>query len=117
MPHAGRDVPVDGAEVVPLLVSPDLGELDALAPEHGAVLTGEKRVDQRACPELDPLDLPEHCGGHGPPADAARGRHGAQTIFALGRHGTPTASRILAITWWSSISSAPASEASNPRGR
>src|SRR3989442_14318143 len=76
MPHPGRDVPVDRAEVIPLLVGPHLRELDALAAEHGAIVPGEEGVDESPGAELDPLDLPEDLGSDCPAARPDRGRRG-----------------------------------------
>ena len=98
MAHPRRDVPVDGPEVIALLIGADLGELDALPAENRPVLAGEQRIDQAAGAELDPLDVPEHLRGHAPPARPDRGARAAPTILAFECHGTPTASRMRAIT-------------------
>ena len=63
--EAGRDVPVDGAEVVAVLVGPHLGELHPLPSEDRAVLAGEQRADEPAGAELDGLDLLQDFGGDG----------------------------------------------------
>src|SRR5437667_211747 len=108
MPHPRRHVPVDRAEVVPLLVLAHFGELDALAAEDRAVFAGEQRIDEIPGAELDPLDLPQHLGGDGAPAGAHRGRRATPALLSFVRHGTPTASRIRAITRSASMSSASA---------
>ena len=77
MAHAGRDIPVDRAEIVALLVGAHFRELDPLPAKDGAVFAREQRVDEAASPELDPLDLLEDVPGD---------------------HGTPTASRMRPIT-------------------
>ena len=59
----GRDVPVDGAEVVARLVGAHLGELHPLPAEDRAVLAGEQRADEPAGAELDALDLLQDFGG------------------------------------------------------
>src|SRR5205807_6269592 len=110
-------VPVDRPEVVALLVGAHLGELDALSAEHRPVVACEEGVDQGPRPQLDPLDLPQHLGGHEPPARAQRGRLGAPTVLAFVHHGTPTASRIFPITRSESMSSASASNVSSTRCR
>ena len=46
-----RHIPVDAPHLVARLILADLGELHALPLEHGAVLAGEQRVHQPACPE------------------------------------------------------------------
>jgi len=56
--HAGGDVPVDGTEVVALLVGAHLCELDALPAEDRPVFAREQGVDQGASAQLDPFDLP-----------------------------------------------------------
>jgi len=117
MPHPGRDVPVDRAEVVALLVGPDLRELDSLPAEHRPVLARQQRVDEPAGAQLDPLHLPERFGGHDQPASAAPRRTGPPTIFSRVGHGTPTASRILAMTRSESMSSASASNVRSTRWR
>ena len=61
----GRDVPVDRAEVVALLVGADLGELHPLPPEDAAELAGEERVDHAAGAKGDALDLLEEFGWDG----------------------------------------------------
>src|SRR5437867_6898236 len=110
MPHPGRDVPVDRAEVIPLLVGPHLCELEAMAAEHGAIVPGEEGVDESPGAELDPLDLPEDLGSDCPAARPDRGRRGAPALASLVPHGTSTASRIFAITPSGSMSSASASK-------
>src|SRR5262249_125293 len=115
--HARRDVPTDRAEAVALLVGPDFGELDPLAAEDRPVFAGEEGVDEVARPQLDPLHLLEHVGGHGPPARAHRRPHLFAALWPPVRHGTPTASRILAITRSVSMSSASASNVSSTRWR
>src|SRR5256885_8160473 len=116
MPHPRRHVPVDRAEVVPLLVLAHFGELDALAAEDRAVFAGEQRVDEIPGAELDPLDLPQHLGGDGAPAGAHRGRRATPALLPLVRHGTPPASRIRAITPSASLSSASAPKGSTTPG-
>src|SRR6185436_273769 len=96
MAHAGRDVPVDRAEVVTLLIRAHFREFDALAAEHGAVFAREQRIDEAGRPELAPLDQLEDVPGD---------------------HGTPTASRIRVMTWSASMSSASASNVSRTRWR
>src|SRR5207249_8806395 len=117
MTHARRHIPINGAEVVPLLVGAHLGELDALTAEDRAVFAGEERVDEGPGAELDPLDLAQHLGGDGAPAGAHRRHRATATVLARVRHGTPTASRIRAITRSASISSASASNVSSTRCR
>src|SRR5574341_895626 len=95
MAHPGGDVPVDGPEVVALLIGADFGELESLAPKHRAVLAAEQGIHQRAGAELDAFDLAQH----------------------LRRHGTSTASSTRAITSSASRSSACASNDSSTRCR
>ncbi len=68
-PEPGRDVPVDGAVVVPALVRPDLGEFHPLPAEHRARLAREQGIDHTSSPKGDPLDLLQQFGrdpnGHG----------------------------------------------------
>ena len=47
MPHAGRDVPVDGANVVAGYVFADFVELHPATLEHRVVFAGEMFVHQR----------------------------------------------------------------------
>src|SRR2546430_17611081 len=115
--HPRRHVPVDRAEVVPLLVLAHLGELDALPPEHRPVFPCEEGADQGTGAQLDALDLPEHFWGDQTPAGAERGGLGTSTILAFVRHGTPTASRILPMTRSESMSSASASKVRSTRCR
>ncbi len=117
MAHPGRDVPVDGAKVVAVLILAHFRELDALAAEDGAILTGEERVDEIARPELDPLHVLQDFGSDCPPARAHRRRHGAAALSSRVRHGTPTASRILEMTRSVSTSSASASNVRSTRCR
>ena len=72
MAHARRHIPVDGAEIVAMLVFADLRELDALAAEDGTVLAGEEGVDQVPRPELDPLHVLQDFGRDRPPPAAQR---------------------------------------------
>src|SRR5260370_999275 len=115
--HARRHVPIDGAEIVALLVGADLGELDPLAAKHGAVFAREQRVDEGAGAQLDPLDLAQHLGSDAAPAGVQRRRLRAPAVSAVVPHGTPTASRILAITRSASMSSASASKVRSTRCR
>src|SRR6266511_2234057 len=98
MAHPRRDVPVDGPEVVALLVGTHLRELDPLAAEDGAVLAGEEGIDEVTRPQLDPLHVLQHFASHGPPAHADRGAHAPPALWSFVCHGTPTASRMRAIT-------------------
>ena len=82
---AGRDVPVDGADVVAGRVLAHLGELHAAALEDRVVLAPEPRVDEAVGPDLDAVDLLE------------RSRGGAWGC--AGPQGTSTRSRIRATTW------------------
>src|SRR2546425_9547522 len=117
MTHARRDIPVDCPEVIALLVGADFCELDALPPEDRPVLACEQRIDQAAGAELDPLDMAEHFRGHGPAARLDRGPHLLAALWSSVLHGTPTASRMRAITWSASMSSASASNVSSTRWR
>src|SRR5207237_4583216 len=115
--HPGRHVPVDRAEIVPLLVLAHLRELDALSTEHRPVFAREERADQGTGAQLDALDLPEHFGRDEPPARAEGGGLGTSTILAFVPHGTPTASRIFPMTRSESMSSASASKVRSTRWR
>src|SRR5207249_10755561 len=115
--HPCRDVPVDRAEVVSLLVFAHLRKLDALPPEHRPVFAREEGADQGSGAQLDALDLPEHFWGDQSPAGAERGGLGTSTILAFVRHDTPTASRIFPMTRSESMSSASASNVSRTRCR
>ena len=62
MPHAGRDVPVDGAHVITGKVLTHLGEFDSLAFEGGMILATEERVHQVSGAQLDAPDLFQDLG-------------------------------------------------------
>ncbi len=62
----GRDVPVDVADVVAVLVLADLGEAHAAPLEHRVVLAGEDLVDQAPRPDLDPTNLLQDLPGDHP---------------------------------------------------
>src|SRR5690349_21227521 len=115
MSHPCGHIPVDGAEVVALLILAHLRELDPLPAEHRSVVAGEEGVHQAAGTQLDSLDLPQHFGGDRAPAGAHRGGVSAPALLALIGHGTPTASRILAMTRSESMSSASASKVRSTR--
>src|ERR1041384_4244173 len=110
MSHPRRHVPVDGAEIVTLLVGADFGEFETLAAEHRPVFAREQRGDEGARPQLDPLHQLEHGGRARPPPRADRGGRAAPALLPFVFHGTPTVSRILAITRSVSMSSASASK-------
>ena len=57
MAGARGHVPVDGADVVAVLVLPDLVELHPAALEDGMVLARQRLVDQPVGCDLDPADL------------------------------------------------------------
>jgi len=62
----GRDIPVDGADVVPGLIRSYLLEFDAPTLEGRVVLTSEQFAGQPRGEDLDPPDLLEQFGGdHG----------------------------------------------------
>ena len=98
MAHPRGHVPVDGAEVVALLVRADLGELDSLAAEDRPVLAREQRVHQVARAQLDPFDLLEHLASDGATAHVHWRSWGAPAVWSLVLHGTRTASRMRPIT-------------------
>jgi hypothetical protein len=60
MPHAGRDVPVDGADVVSGLVFADLLEGDASALENAVIFAAENIFHGPARPELEATNLAEN---------------------------------------------------------
>ena len=115
--HARRDVPIDGAKIIAMLVGAHLGKLDPLSAEHGAVVAREQRIDERTGPELDPFDLPQDVGSNRPAASPGRGCARTAALFACVLHGTRTASRILAMTRSESMSSASASNVNRTRCR
>ena len=51
-PGAGRDVPIDGADVVARLIFTDLRELDPTTMECGVVIAGEPGTDQARADNL-----------------------------------------------------------------
>jgi hypothetical protein len=66
MTHAGRDVPVDGADVVSGLVFPDFLEGDASALENAVIFAAENILHGPAGPELETANLAENIAGkHG----------------------------------------------------
>ena len=60
--HAGGHVPIDGADLVAVLVLAELVEVDALALEDGVVLAADGFADEAAGLELDAADLAEDGG-------------------------------------------------------
>ena len=64
-PHPGGHVPVDGANLVSMLISPVLAEGHATALERAVVFTGKDLVAQAAGTQFHPPDAPDQlCGFH-----------------------------------------------------
>jgi hypothetical protein len=63
VPHAGGDVPVDGADVVAGLVFADFLEGDAGALEDAVVFAAEKVLDGPAGSQLQAADLAQEFAG------------------------------------------------------
>ena len=103
----GRHVPVDCAEVVTVLVGPDLGELHPLPSEYGAVLAGKQGTHQPPGAELDGFDLLQDFG-----SDRIAGHE-----LGAGSYGTLTAPSTRVTTSSVVTSSASASKVSTMRCR
>jgi hypothetical protein len=57
MAEAGRNIPVDGPDIVPWLVFAHFGEFHALALERALILAGEHVVGHAPGLEMKALDL------------------------------------------------------------
>src|SRR5690606_12243859 len=121
MAHPGRDVPIDGADVVALLVRPHLAELHPPAAEDREVSPAEQRVHPAASAQLDQPDLVQdfawYAGPVVPVTDArpvVPGRRGAGSGRGASppeerAQGTSTASKMRATRSSAVTSSASAS--------
>jgi hypothetical protein len=54
--HSGRDIPVDGTDVVAVLVFAEIGEVQALAPEQAPVVALEQAVEPADDLPVEPLE-------------------------------------------------------------
>jgi hypothetical protein len=83
--HAGRDVPVDEADVIPRLVLAHLAEGHAAALEDGVVAARELLVGEPGGADLDLLQLlDDFSGNHGQPARGSRGDGAARAAQGAG---------------------------------
>ena len=107
-PHAGRDIPVDAANLVARLVLAHFSELHPLPFEYRPILTGEERVHEAARAKLEELHLAHDVRrdggrGHGPGA-AHHGRRRRAGIIPQFRKRSKSRPKAFARTSWNRCS-------------